>query len=132
MFQDVRYACRALVRSRAYASATIVTLALGLGVNTAVATIVWSVLFRPLPIVDSDRVVLVYPADPTFEHLRQPISYQTFQEWRRRNTVFDELAGDRADRAHAFDRERSRRRRGGGERQFLSSSRDSPSRRPAA
>lgn len=92
MFQDVRYACRALVRNRAYASATIVTLALGLGVNTAVATVVWSVLFRPLPIADSDRVVLVYPADPTVEHLRQPISYSKFQEWRRRNTVFEELA----------------------------------------
>src|SRR5437763_12042664 len=95
MIQDLRYAGRALVQHRGYASAIILTLALGLGVNTAIGAVVWSVLLRPLPIADSDRVVLVYPASPTLERIRQPISYRKFQEWRRRNTVFEALAAIR-------------------------------------
>src|SRR6476620_5255710 len=91
MFEDMRYACRALAQQRAYASATILTLSFGMGVNTAVAAVVWSVLFRALPVADADRVVFVYPAHPANERLRQPISYLKFQEWRRRNTIFESV-----------------------------------------
>jgi predicted permease len=91
MRQELRFACRALVRSPTYAAAVIVTLVLGLGVNIAVATVAWSVLLRPLPIAEPDRVVMIYGGNSGPE-LRQPTSFVKFGEWRARNTVFDDVA----------------------------------------
>src|SRR5687767_8667734 len=92
MGRELRFACRALLRSRGYAGAAVTTLALGLGVNIAVATVAWSVLLRPLPITESDRVVMIYPANSALERQRQPISFVKFSEWRVRNSVFEEVA----------------------------------------
>jgi putative ABC transport system permease protein len=92
MRQELRFACRALLRSRGYASAAIITLALGLGVNIAVGTVAWSVLFRPLPIAAPERVVMIYPARSGLERSRQPISFLKFREWRARNSVFEDVA----------------------------------------
>ena len=91
MRQELKFACRALVRSPTYAAAVIVTLVLGLGVNIAVATVAWSVLLRPLPVAEPDRVVVIYEGNSGPE-LVQPTSFVKFGEWRARNAVFDEVA----------------------------------------
>lgn len=92
MLQELRFAHRALLRSPGYVGAAVVTLALGIGVNIAVASFAWSVLLRPLPIAEPDRVVMIYPANSALERVRQPIAFVKFREWRARNSVFEDLA----------------------------------------
>src|SRR5690242_15225933 len=57
---DLRYSFRALLKNRNFTVAALVTLALGIGINTSIFTLLYSVAFRPLPVKDPDRVVNVY------------------------------------------------------------------------
>ena len=57
---DLRYALRALLKHRNFTAAALLTLALGIGINTGIFTLLYSVAFRPLPVKDPDRVVSVY------------------------------------------------------------------------
>src|SRR6185295_3148350 len=59
-FHDVRYSLRALIKHRNFTVAALLTLALGIGINTSIFTLLYSVAFRPLPVKDADRVVNVY------------------------------------------------------------------------
>ncbi|HEX6284442.1 MAG TPA: ABC transporter permease [Pyrinomonadaceae bacterium] len=59
-FQDLRYSLRALIKNRNFTVAALLTLALGIGINTSIFTLLYSVAFRPLPVKDPDRVVNVY------------------------------------------------------------------------
>ena len=59
-FQDLRYALRALLKHRNFTAAALLTLALGIGINTSIFTLLYSVAFRPLAVKDPDRVVNVY------------------------------------------------------------------------
>jgi ABC-type Na+ efflux pump permease subunit len=61
--RDLRHAFARLLRDRGFAAVTIITLALGIGVNTAVFSMVQTVLLRPLPYGDSGRVVVVWGPD---------------------------------------------------------------------
>src|SRR4051794_1683075 len=58
--QDLRYALRALLKHRNFTTAALLTLALGIGINTGIFTLLYSLAFRPLPVKDPDRVVSVY------------------------------------------------------------------------
>ena len=60
IFHDLRYSLRALVKHRNFTFAALLTLALGIGINTSIFTLLYSVAFRPLPVKDPDRVVNVY------------------------------------------------------------------------
>jgi predicted permease len=60
IFHDLRYSFRSLVKHRNFTAAALVTLALGIGINTSIFTLLYSVAFRPLPVKDPDRVVNVY------------------------------------------------------------------------
>jgi predicted permease len=64
LFQDLKFALRLLVKDRAFAATTILTLALCIGANTAIFTVVRSVLLRPLPYADADRLVFEYDSFP--------------------------------------------------------------------
>ena len=59
-FQDLRYALRSLLKHRNFTAAALLTLALGIGINTSIFTLLYSVAFRPLAVKDPDRVVNVY------------------------------------------------------------------------
>jgi len=60
IFHDLRFALRSLLRHRNFTAAALLTLALGIGINTSIFTLLYSVAFRPLPVKDPDRVVNVY------------------------------------------------------------------------
>ncbi|HET7218165.1 MAG TPA: ABC transporter permease [Vicinamibacterales bacterium] len=89
--QDVRFATRALVRSRFVTAVAVLALALGIGVTTAVFSIFNGVLLTPLPYPDPDELVAVYDTQPSCSTC--PASYPKYMDWKRRNTVFAAIGG---------------------------------------
>jgi len=87
--QDARFALRGLRRRPGFAALAILTLALGIGVNVALFTVVDTVLLRPLPYPDSGRLVTVWAAHR--ERGRYGASLQDLDDWRRRNRSFEEV-----------------------------------------
>jgi len=92
---DVRFAMRSLRRTPGFTSAAVVTLALGIGVNTAVFSIVNGVLLNPLPYPDPDQLVALYSR--TADGVRSFSSYPNFLDWVRDNRSFSDLAAFRPD-----------------------------------
>lgn len=94
-FDDLRSAVRILVRSPAYALTSIAVLALGIGANVAIFSVVSSVVLSPLPYPDVSRLVFVWQrlrvlSDPVLS--RSTVYHKNYDEMRRQNTVFDAMA----------------------------------------
>src|SRR4030081_537642 len=92
IFQDLRYAVRQLRKSPGFTAVAVITLTLGIGANTAIFSIVNSVLIRPLPYVNANRLVMVWERQTGNEEIRNVTSPATFLNWKERNTVFEKLA----------------------------------------
>jgi putative ABC transport system permease protein len=92
--QDVRYALRQLRKSPGFATVTVVTLALGIGANTAIFSVVNGVLLNPLPFHDASRIVSLFEATPNF--VKGSISYPNFLDWQRDNRSFEAMAAYRS------------------------------------
>jgi predicted permease len=95
LVQDLRYAIRALQKSPTFAATAILTLALGIGANTAIFSIVDGALLHPIPFPDPDRLVALYSTSAYSN--RNAISYLNFLDWQRQNRTFEELAAWRTD-----------------------------------
>ena len=92
-WQDLRFAARMLMKHPAFTIIATLTLALGIGANTAIFSIVNAVLLRPLPYPEPDRIMFVDEADRTnATAARFAISLPDYLDWRRDNTVFENLA----------------------------------------
>ena len=90
VLQDLRYAVRTLRKSPGFAAAGILTLALAIGSNTAVFSVVNGVLLRPLPFAEQDRLFSL--AEQNRQGDIRPPSYPAFLDWRAQTTAFTELA----------------------------------------
>jgi predicted permease len=93
--QDLKYAWRQLRNSPGFALAALVTLALGIGANTAVFSVVNTVLLSPLPYAQPDRLVTVESMDMRGDHVPNSLSYPDFFDYRARSHVFDHLITSR-------------------------------------
>jgi predicted permease len=91
--QDVRYALRQLRKSPSFTAITVLTLALGIGANSAIFSVVNGVLLNPLPFHDASRIVSMFEATPNF--LKGSISYPNFLDWQRDNRSFAAMAAYR-------------------------------------
>src|SRR5262249_51052815 len=88
--QDVRYAVRLAQKNPVFTLVAIVSLALGIGVNTVLFSIVYSVLLRPLPYTQPDRLMrLVRGAEQTY------VTIPEFEFWKEHSTVFDSVGAYR-------------------------------------
>jgi putative ABC transport system permease protein len=91
--QDLGFALRTLRRSRGFTAVTVLTLSLGIGVNTAMFSIAHAVLWRSLPYPDSDRIVTVGEVDAHNVKNYWGSSYPNLADWRSRSKSFEHLAG---------------------------------------
>ncbi len=91
--QDVRFALRMLRKNPGFTAVAVLTLALGIGANTAIFSIVNAVLLKPFPYRDSGQLVRVFDAKLSEGIPRNGFSYNNFQSLRQQNSVFSELAG---------------------------------------
>ena len=95
ILSDLRYAVRSLVRAPAFALAVVAVLALGIGANTAIFSIVNAVLLRPLPFEDPERLVRLFHVPPqnTFPGIKRfSVSAANFFDWKRAAESFDGMA----------------------------------------
>jgi len=90
MIADLRYAFRTLARAPGFALAVVLTLALGIGANTAIFSVVHGVLLRPLPYGEPDRLVRIYGRYPEFG--RTSTSLPDFQDWRAQSHAFQQMS----------------------------------------
>lgn len=88
--QDVHYALRTIRKNPAFAAVTILTLALGIGANTAMFSVIYAVLLRPLPFHDASRLALLFQTSPADS--RQPILLPDFEVLRLQSRSFEALA----------------------------------------
>src|SRR2546427_4372656 len=112
---DLRYAVRTLRKSPGFATAAILTLALAVGSNTAVFSVVNGVLLRPLPFAEQDRLFML--GEQSRQGGVRPPSYPTFLDWQAQASAFADLASvreGRGRRALGSPGEESRGGRGAG------------------
>lgn len=93
LWQDLRYGARMLLKKPGFTLVAAITLALGIGVNTAIFSVVNAVLLRPLPYDQPDQLVALYTALPTLGYPRVGLSEAEFVKLRQENRSFAELAG---------------------------------------
>jgi predicted permease len=93
--QDLRYACRQLRQSPGFATAAVLTLALGIGANTAVFSVVNTVLLKPLPYAEPDRLATVQSMRTRGAPIPGSLSYPDFFDLRSRNHTFEHLLTSR-------------------------------------
>src|ERR1700722_8385113 len=90
LLQDLRYGLRMLAKSPGFTAIAILTLALGIGANTALFSVVNGVLLTPLAYPHSGQLVAIYGKTPGYEHA--PINYMNFLDWQRATKTFSSMA----------------------------------------
>ncbi len=93
LFKDIRYGIRNLLKRPGFAAVAVITLALGIGANSAMFSVVNAVLLRPLSYPESDRIVLLEGVNPSQGITDSNMSIPDFADWQKQNQVFEQIAG---------------------------------------
>ena len=89
---SMRYAWRNICNSPGFAIACVLILSLGIGISTAIFSVVYAVLLRPLPYPDANRLCLIWKTIPKKNLDRDWTSYPTYEDWKKQDSSFEELA----------------------------------------
>jgi predicted permease len=92
LWQDLRYGARMLIKSPGFTTVAVVTLALGIGANSAIFSVIDALLLRQLPYRDPDKLVQVWETDVKRSDNEISASYPNFADWRDQNHVFEQIA----------------------------------------
>src|SRR5262245_13317346 len=98
VWQDLRYGARSLVKNPLFTLIAVLTLALGIGANTAIFSIVNAVLLRPLPYREPEKLMTIWTARPQQGQRQFRTSLPNFKDWREQSHVFEGMA------AYGFNR----------------------------
>ncbi len=90
--RDLRYGLRMMVRNSGFTAVAVLTLTLGIGASTAVFSVVYAVMLKPLSYRDADRLCVLWKSVPKKGLELDWTSYPTFKDWRDENHVFEDLA----------------------------------------
>ena len=93
MAHDLRFALRMILSHRWFSAAVVATLALGIGLNTMVFTLINAVLFKPVPVPGGARLVSIISRNLTMSQGFLPMSYPDFQDYRAQTSSFEGLEG---------------------------------------
>jgi len=91
LWQDLRYGARTLLKAPGFTLTVVATLALGIGINTAVYSVVDAVLFRPLPFAEPDRLAEILQQDSSRPYAYRGLRWEAFQEWRGQTKLFERV-----------------------------------------
>jgi len=92
LWRDIRYGFRMLGKNRAFTTVAVVTLALGIGANTAIFSVIEAVLLRDLPYQDPQHLVLLWGDSTARGDRRGQVSFVDVEDWRRGTTAFEDIA----------------------------------------
>ena len=92
MIQDLRFGLRMLLKNPGFTLVAMLTLAVGIGANTAIFSAVNAVILRPLPYQDPDRLAMLWTDDPKRNIREEGTSYPNFLDWRSQSQLFTDLA----------------------------------------
>ncbi len=97
LIQDLSYGLRMLLKQPSFTLVAVIALALGIGANTAIFSVINSVLVRPLPFANSDRLVVIWQSTPQENSFRESVAAGNFLDWKDQNTVFEHITAYRED-----------------------------------
>lgn len=92
LWHDIRYAVRVLAKQPGFTAVVVLTLALGIGANTAIFSVVNAVILEPLPFAESQQLVAVQGTDLHLGDLHRPLSYPDFTDYRAQNRTLESVA----------------------------------------
>jgi putative ABC transport system permease protein len=92
LWQDLRYGARMLLKKPGFTLVAVITLALGIGANTAIFSVINGVLFKSMPYHEPERIVLLWGETPSRGEHRSQVSATDVADWRKQNAVFEEVA----------------------------------------
>lgn len=92
IWQDLRYGIRMLLKAPSFSIVATIALALGIGANTAIFSVVNAVLLRPLPFPDAEQLMMIWETDSKRGQVSGTASYPNFADWREQNHVFERVA----------------------------------------
>ena len=95
LFSDIRYAIRNLIRRPGFTAIAVITLALGIGANSAIFSSVYALVLKPLEFPDLDRIVTVWDKNPSRGAEHNEVSMANYLDWKAQSQSFEQLALER-------------------------------------